>query len=129
MNTIPSTNTTPHTYQSAVADAISYATSTVKISRESLQLSCTHGDGSTKAYPRSTDPINDPGFAIPGHNDNCKDDASDVLRAVAYNIAHGGNDAVYDHAGYFVGTTHVDGEEFQARAVLNLQVIFSTSLC
>ena len=61
-----------------------------------------------------------PRFTIPNHNQDCKDDCSDVLRAVAYNIVNGGNDAVYDHAGYFVGTTHVDGEEFQARAVFEL---------
>ena len=123
------TPTTAWTFSSATADSLSYATSTVKISRESLQLSCTHGDGSTKAYPRSTDPINDPGFTIPGHNDNCKDDASDVLRAVAYNVGHGGNDAVYDHAGYFVGTTHVDGEEFQARAVFEVASGIAQQVC
>jgi len=120
LDTIPSTNTTAHTFVSAAADSVSYATSTVKIAIESLQLSCTHGGGGTSNYPRSTDPIADPGFTIPNHNQDCKDDASDVLRAVAYNLTNGGNDAVYDHAGYFVGTTHVDGEEFQARAVFEM---------
>jgi len=120
LDTIPSTNTTAHTFVSAAADSVSYATSTIKIAVESLELSCTHGDQSTKKYPRATDPIANPGFTIPNHNQDCKDDVSDVLRAVAYNLTNGGNDAVYDHAGYFVGTTHVDGEEFQARAVMEM---------
>ena len=120
LDTIPSTNTTTHTYQSSAAGAISYARSTVKIAVESLELSCTHGDQSTKKYPRATDPIANPRFTIPNHNQDCKDDVADVLRAVAYNLTNGGNDAVYDHAGYFVGTTHVDGEEFQARAVMEI---------
>ena len=120
LDTIPSTNTTAHTYQTAAADAISHATSTVRIAVESLQLSCTHGGGGTSSYPRATDPIANPRFTIPNHNQDCKDDCSDVLRAVAYNLVNGGNDAVYDHAGYFVGTTHVDGEEFQARAVFEI---------
>ncbi|MBO55764.1 MAG: hypothetical protein CL886_08915, partial [Dehalococcoidia bacterium] len=120
LDTIPSTNTTTHTYQTAAADAISHATSTVRIAVESLQLSCTHGSGGTSSYPRATDPIANPRFTIPNHNQDCKDDCSDVLRAVAYNLVNGGNDAVYDHAGYFVGTTHVDGEEFQARAVFEI---------
>ena len=83
-------------------------------------MSCTYGDQSTKKYPRATDPIANPRFTIPNHNQDCKDDVSDVLRAVAYNLTNGGNDAVYDHASYFVGTPHVDGEEFQARAVMEL---------
>ena len=70
-----------------------------------------------------------PGFTIPGHNQDCKDDCSDVLRAVAYNLVNGGNDAVYDHAGYFVGTTHVDGEEFQARAVFEVASGIAQQVC
>ena len=108
------------TFSSALTDGVSYATSVVRIAQESLQWSCTHGDQSTKKYPRSTDPLLSPGFTIPNHNQDCKDDVSDVCRAVAYNLGHGGNDAVYDHAGYFVGTPHVDGEEFEARAVFEL---------
>jgi len=119
LDTVPSTNTTPHTYQSAAADAISYARSTVKIATNSIIYSCGHGAGN-HTYPRATDPIANPRFTIPNHNQDCKDDASDVLRAVAYNLVNGGNDAVYDHAGYFVGTTHVDGEQFQARAVFEI---------
>ena len=57
LDTIPSTNTTTHTYVSSAPNAISRATSTIKIAQESLQLSCTHGGGGTSSYPRSTDPI------------------------------------------------------------------------
>ena len=114
-----STNTTTHTYQSAAADAISHARSTVKIATNSIIYSCAQGGGNY-TYPRTTDPIAAARFSIPNHNQDCKDDVSDVLRAVAYNIVNGGNDAVYDHAGYFVGTTHVDGEEFYARAVMEI---------
>ena len=120
LDTTPSTNTNPHTYVSSAANGISHAKSTIKIAVESLELSCTYGDQSTKKYPRATDPIANPRFTIPNHNQDCKDDVSDVLRAVAYNLTNGGNDAVYDHASYFVGTPHVDGEEFQARAVMEL---------
>ena len=120
LDTVPSTNTTTHTYVSSASNAISHATSTVRIAQESLQWSCTHGDQSTKKYPRATDPIAAARFTIPNHNQDCKDDVSDVCRAVAYNLGHGGNDAVYDHAGYFVGTPHVDGEEFYARAVMEI---------
>ena len=108
------------TFSSAGSNSVTYATSVVRISPESLQLSCTHGSGGTKEYPRTTDPILTADFTIPNHPKDCKDDCSDVLRAVAYNLVNGGNDMVYDHAGYFVGTTHVDGEEFQARAVFEL---------
>ena len=108
------------TFSSAATNGVSYATSTIRIAQESLEWSCTHGDQSTKKYPRATDPLLTPGFTIPNHNQDCKDDVSDVCRAVAYNLGHGGNDAVYDHAGYFVGTPHVDGEEFEARAVFEL---------
>ena len=129
LTTIPSTNTTTHTFVSGAADSISYATSTVRIAQESLRISCTHGSGGTSSYPRSTDPILNPGFSIPNHNNDCKDDVSDVLRAVAYNLTNGGNDAVYDHAGYFVGTTHVDGEEFQARAVMEMASDIAQQVC
>ena len=54
---------------SAGSDSLSYATSVIKISPESLQLSCTHGSGGTKEYPRTTDPINDADFTIPNHPD------------------------------------------------------------
>ena len=119
LDTVPSTNTTTHTYQGAAADAISHARSTVKIATNSIIYSCAQGGGNY-TYPRITDPIAAARFSIPNHNQDCKDDVSDVLRAVAYNLVNGGNDAVYDHAGYFVGTTHVDGEEFYARAVMEI---------
>ena len=120
LDTVPSTNTTTHTYVSSASNAISYARSTVKIATNSIIFSCTHGGGGNKTYPRVTDPIATERFTIPNHNKDCKDDVSDVLRAVAYNLTNGGNDAVYDHAGYFVGTPHVDGEEFYARAVMEI---------
>ena len=33
------------------------------------------------------------------------------------------------HAGYFVGTTHVDGEEFQARAVMEMASDIAQQVC
>ena len=59
------------------------------------------------------------GFSVPGGNQNCIDDVVDVLRSLTYNLAHGGNDAVYDAASYYTGTTHVDGEETETQAIFN----------
>ena len=58
-------------------------------------------------------------FTIPTGNQNCIDDVVDVLEAIAYNLRHGGNNKVYDAASYYVGTTHVDGEEAQTVAIIN----------
>jgi len=58
-------------------------------------------------------------FTIPTGNQNCIDDVVDVLEAIAYNLRHGGNSKVYDAASYYVGTTHVDGEEAQTVAIIN----------
>jgi hypothetical protein len=63
--------------------------------------------------------IANPSFTIPTGNQNCIDDVTDVLRALTYNLAHGGNDAIYDAASYYTGTTHVDGEETETQAIFN----------
>ena len=55
------------------------------------------------------------GYAgVPGGNQNCIDDIVDVIEAVAYNLAYGGNSEVYDAANYYVNTVHLDGEETQS---------------
>jgi len=58
-------------------------------------------------------------FTIPTGNQNCVDDVVDVLEAIAHDIRHGGNAATYDAASYYVGTTHVDGEEAETVAIIN----------
>jgi hypothetical protein len=58
-------------------------------------------------------------FTIPTGNQNCIDDVVDVLEAIAHDIRHGGNSKVYDAASYYVGTSHVDGEEAQTVAIIN----------
>ena len=57
LDTIPSTNTDPHTFVSAVTNSVKKAVSTVRIANESLQFSCNYGGGGTASYPRPTDPI------------------------------------------------------------------------
>ena len=64
--------------------------------------------------------FDNPGHRIPGANQNCVDDALDVLRAVTYNLAYGGNEQVYDAANLYVGSTFLDGEETESRAVFAL---------
>ena len=61
LDTIPSTDLSPHTFVSAVNNSVKFAVSTVRIANESLQFSCNFG-GATgaaaiKSYPRATDPI------------------------------------------------------------------------
>ena len=61
LDTIPSTDLSPHTFVSAVNNSVKFAVSTVRIANESLKFSCNFG-GATgaaaiKAYPRATDPI------------------------------------------------------------------------
>jgi hypothetical protein len=55
--------------------------------------------------------LNNPTFNIPTGNQACIDDAIDFLEAMAYNLAYGGNDQVYDAAKYYVQGAHVVGEE------------------
>ena len=56
LDTVPSTNTTAHTWQSSAANAIKHARSYVRIANNALIFSCTEGAGN-HTYPRSTDPI------------------------------------------------------------------------
>jgi len=55
LNTTPSTNTNPHTFVSWADNAISRATSTVKIATESLRFTCAKDNNATNHdYPRAT---------------------------------------------------------------------------
>ena len=64
--------------------------------------------------------IANPSFTIPTGNQNCIDDVIDVVDAVSKNVGYGGNDYTYDAASYYVGTSHVDGEEAETIAIMNL---------
>ena len=59
-------------------------------------------------------------FTVPTGNQNCIDDVVDVLEAIAHDLRHGGNAKTHDAAGYYVGTTHVDGEEAETVAIINI---------
>jgi hypothetical protein len=59
-------------------------------------------------------------FTIPTGNQNCIDDVVDVLEAIAFDLRHGGNAKSYDAASYYVGTSHVDGEEAQTVGIINI---------
>jgi hypothetical protein len=59
-------------------------------------------------------------FTIPTGNQNCVDDVVDVLEAISFDLRHGGNAKSYDAASYYVGTSHVDGEEAQTVAIINI---------
>ena len=58
-------------------------------------------------------------FTVPTGNQNCIDDVVDVLEAIAFDLRHGGNAKSYDAASYYVGTTHVDGEETETVGIIN----------
>ena len=58
-------------------------------------------------------------FTIPTGNQNCVDDVVDVIEAIAHDLRHGNNAKSYDAASYYVGTTHVDGEEAETVAIIN----------
>ena len=60
-----------------------------------------------------------PGFTTPtGNSQDCIDDLLDIVDAVAFNVLHGANNQVWDAANYYVGTTHIDGEEQQTLAAI-----------
>ena len=63
--------------------------------------------------------VNANSFTIPTGNQNCVDDVVDVLEAIAFDLRHGGNAKSYDAASYYVGTSHVDGEESETVAIIN----------
>ena len=57
----------------------------------------------------------DPTLHVPtGNGQDCIDDIADVVNAIAFNVQHGGNNKVWDAASYYVGTPHLDDEEFQS---------------
>ncbi len=57
----------------------------------------------------------DPTLHVPtGNGQDCIDDIVDIVDAVAFNVQHGGNNKVWDAAKYYVGTPHLDDEEFQS---------------
>ena len=54
------------------------------------------------------------GFNVPtGSNNDCLDDIKDVIDVVAYNLAFGGNERVWDAANLYATGAHVAGEEAQ----------------
>ena len=55
LDTVPSTNTTAHTWQASATDAIKHARSYIRIANNALIFSCTEAAGN-HTYPRSTDP-------------------------------------------------------------------------
>ena len=59
-------------------------------------------------------------FTVPTGNQNCIDDVVDVLEAIAHDLRHGGNAKTYDAANYYTGTSHVDGEEAETVAIINI---------
>ena len=72
----------------------------------------------TTAYGRM---INDPansGFTNPDVT-KCIRDTSIIVEAVADNVEFGGNDATYDAAQTYVGSTHLTGEEDESVEVYN----------
>ena len=61
LDTIPSTDLSPHTFVSATTNGVKFAVSTVRVANESLKFSCNFGgatgSAAIKEYPRATDPI------------------------------------------------------------------------
>tara|TARA_R100000030_G_scaffold4066_1_gene2880 strand:- start:3415 stop:8697 length:5283 start_codon:yes stop_codon:yes gene_type:complete len=65
---------------------------------------------------------NFPSFSVPGGRSNCEDDIEDVIEALAYNVAYGGNNKVVAAAGLYVSggsIQHVGGEETQSVYAFN----------
>jgi hypothetical protein len=60
-----------------------------------------------------------PAFTIPNGDQNCKDDIKAVIETIAYNLANGGNDKVYDAAKLYVDNTYLVGEEVQSVYAFN----------
>ena len=68
------------------------------------------------------------GHTVPTGNMACVDDIVDVVEAIAFNLRHGGNDRVWEAANYYVGTTHVDGEEAEAVGALDAAIVLAKSV-
>jgi hypothetical protein len=59
--------------------------------------------------------IANPGFVVPGGNQQCTDDVKLIIDAIAYNIKYGGNSRVYDAARVYVLQPNLlNGERTQA---------------
>ena len=52
-----------------------------------------------------------PSLTVPGGDVNCLSDIVDMVEAMAYNLAHGGNDFVYDATKLYLTGAHVSGYE------------------
>ena len=73
--------------------------------------------------------VDNPAHNVPGGNQNCIDDVSDFLRAVVYNLNHGGNEQVYDHSQLYTSSTFLDGEETESRAVFQIAKAIAKQAC
>ena len=65
---------------------------------------------------------NFPTFSVPGGRANCEDDIEDVIEAVAYNVAYGANNQVWDAANLYVNggaLQHLVGEETESVYAFN----------
>ena len=63
---------------------------------------------------------NFPGFNVPtGNNNDCLDDIKDMIGVVAYNLAFGGNERVWDAANLYATGAHVAGEETETNYAFN----------
>ena len=68
-----------------------------------------------EAYARMI--LDNPNFLPPtGNPQDCKDDITDFVNEISYNVGFGGNDRVWDMANLFVTGAHVAGEEEQTLA-------------
>ena len=68
------------------------------------------------------------GHTVPTGNMACVDDIVDVIEAIAHDLRHGGNYRTYKAASYYVGTTHVDGEEAEAAGALDAAIVLAKSI-
>ena len=55
--------------------------------------------------------VQNPSLTVPGGDVNCLSDIVDMVESMAYNLAHGGNDFVYDATRYYMAGAHVAGYE------------------
>ena len=68
------------------------------------------------------------GHTVPTGNMACVDDIVDVVEAIAHDLRHGGNWRTFKAAEYYVGTTHVDGEEAEAIGALDAAIVLAKSI-
>lgn len=64
--------------------------------------------------------INNPGFSVPGGNQNCLDDVLQIIDALAFNVKYGSNNKIYEAAKIYVQQPNLlDGERDQSVEVYN----------